>query len=146
MTSKRSSFSASRILSSIGLTIFLSACAGMYDNQATTQPVPDLDDPSQRAASLLRYCTKLHESGDLRLAGAICNRAHETDPTDPAPLLELASIMQDLRRPDSAIAAYRAVLLLDPQRVDALYGLGKIYIETRRYDLATRSLENGAAP
>jgi Flp pilus assembly protein TadD len=141
MTSNRPAFSVSPILASVGLAVFLSACAGMYDNQVTSQPVPDLEDPGQRSASLLRYCTRLHGSGDLQLAAAICNRAHEIDPTDPEPLLELASIMQDLRLSDSAAEAYRAVLLLDPQRVDALYGLGKVQIEARRYDMATQSLE-----
>ena len=142
MNSKRSVSSVSSVIASIGLTLLLSACAGVYQNQgAGTPPVPDLEDPMQRAASLMRYCGKLQETGDLQLAAAICNRAHELDLTDPEPLLEIAGIMGSLGNPEAAAESYRKVLLLDPQHVDALYGLGKIYIDSQRYDLALMQLE-----
>ncbi|MEE8225736.1 MAG: tetratricopeptide repeat protein [Kiloniellales bacterium] len=55
--------------------------------------------------------------------------------------MELASVLQDLGMGASAAEAYRAALLLNPQQVDALYGLGKIYINQQRYDLAMEPLE-----
>ena len=106
--------------------------------------MPNNDDPNQRSASLLEYCVKLHEEGDLNLAAAICNRAHEFNPTDPAPLVELASILGKQDRDNAAAEAYRAALLLEPQNVDALYGLGKIYIDQQHYELAMEPLQAAA--
>ena len=142
MNSKRSVSSVSSVIASIGLTLFLSACAGTFQDQSAQRPpVPDLEDPTQRAASLLRYCRKLQKADDLQLAAGICQRSHKLDPTDPEPLLELAGILLSLGMTESAAEAYRSVVLLDPQRVDALYGLGKIHIDSQRYDLAQLQLE-----
>jgi Flp pilus assembly protein TadD len=142
MKSKRSAHSISKVIAHVGLAVTVSACSTLYSGQSGPQvSVPDLNDPVQRSASLLRYCTKLHQKGDLNLAAGICNRAHEVDPTNPAPLMELASVLQDLGLAASAAEAYRAALLLNPQQVDALYGLGKLYIDQQRYDLAMEPLE-----
>ena len=142
MKSKRSISSVSSFIASVGLAVILSACAGVNPDQVSEAPsVPNLEDPSQRSVSLLRYCESLHESGDLELAATMCNRAHELNPADPEPLLQLAGIMQSLGMRDSAAEAYRSVLLIDPQRVDALYGLGKIHIDNQRYDMARLQLE-----
>ncbi|MEE8279107.1 MAG: tetratricopeptide repeat protein, partial [Alphaproteobacteria bacterium] len=142
MKSKRSAHSISKVIAHVGLAVAVSACSTLYSGQSGPRvSVPDLNDPIQRSASLLRYCTKLHQKGDLSLAAGICNRAHEIDPTNPAPLMELASVLHDLGMAASAAEAYRAALLLNPQQVDALYGLGKIYIDQQRYDLAMEPLE-----
>ncbi len=142
MKSKRSAHSISKVIAHVGLAVAVSACSTLFSGQSGPQvSVPDFSDPVQRSASLLRYCTKLHQKGDLNLAAGICNRAHEIDPINPAPLMELASVLQDLGMGASAVEAYRAALLLNPQQVDALYGLGKIYINQQRYDLAMEPLE-----
>lgn len=141
MKSKRSAHSISKVIAHVGLAVAVSACSTLFSGQSGPQvSVPDFNDPAQRSASLLRYCTKLHQKGDLNLAAGICNRAHEIDPINPAPLMELASVLQDLGMGASAAEAYRAALLLNPQQVDALYGLGKIYINQQRYDLAMEPL------
>jgi Flp pilus assembly protein TadD len=142
MKSKRSAHSISKVIAHVGLAVAVSACSTLFPGQSGPQvKVPDLNDPVQRSASLLRYCTKMHQKGDLSLAAGICNRAHEIDPTNPAPLMELASVLQDLGMAASAAEAYRAALLLNPQQVDALYGLGKLYIDRQHYDLAMEPLE-----
>ena len=146
MKSKRSLRSFSNTLTAIGLALSVSACASFYQeewNQGAN--VPDLNEPLQRSAALLDYCKKLHNRGDLNLAASICNRAHEINPTDPAPLVQLARVLEDLEMTAQAEEAYRAALLLNPQQVDALYGLGKIYIDQQRYDLAMGPLEAAAA-
>lgn len=142
MKYKRSARSISKTVANVGLAVAVSACSSVYSGQSSLQTsVPDLDDPKQRSAGLLRYCGTLHQKGNLHLAAGICNRAHELNPTDPAPLIELASVLLDLGRATPAVEAYQAALLLDPQQIDALYGLGKIYIDQRRYDLAMPPLE-----
>lgn len=145
MNSKRSLRFFSNTLTATGLALAVSACSTVYqDDWNQASDVPDLNQPVQRSEALLDYCKSLHSRGDLNLAAGICNRAHEINPTDPAPLVELARIMEKLGRPASAEEAYRAALLLDPQQTDALYGLGKIYIDQQRYDLAMGPLEAAA--
>ena len=53
-------------------------------------------------------------------------------------------MLEELEMTASAEEAYRAALLLDPQQIDALYGLGKIYIDQQRYDMAMGPLEAAA--
>jgi Flp pilus assembly protein TadD len=145
MKSKRSLRSFSNTLTAAGLALAVSACSTVYQddwNQATD--VPDLNQPAQRSQALLDYCKNLRSRGDLNLAAGICNRAHEINPTDPAPLIELARVLEELEMTASAEEAYRAALLLDPQQTNALYGLGKIYIDQRRYDMAVGPLEAAA--
>jgi len=145
MNSKRSLRFFSNTLTATGLALAVSACSTVYqDDWNQASEVPDLNQPVQRSEALLDYCKSLHSRGDLNLAAGICNRAHEINPTDPAPLIELARILEELGRPASAEEAYRAALLLDPQQTDALYGLGKIYIDQQRYDLAMGPLEAAA--
>jgi len=145
MKSKRSLRFFSNTLTAAGLVLAVSACSTVYQNDwDQSSGVPDLNDPGQRSEALLAYCKKLHDRGDLNLAVGICNRAHEIDPTDPDPLIELARVLEDLEMTSSAEEAYRAALLLDPEQTDALYGLGKIYIDQQRYDLAMEPLEAAA--
>ena len=146
MNSKRSLRFFSKTMTAVGLALAVSACATVYEDEwDQTTNVPDLNQPTQRSEALLDYCKSLHSRGDLNLAAGICNRAHEINPTDPAPLIELARVMESLERTAAAEEAYRAALLLDPQQTDALYGLGKIYIDQQRYDLAMGPLEAAAA-
>jgi len=146
MKSKRSLRFFSNTLTAAGLVLAVSACSTVYqDDWDQTTDVPDLNQPTQRSEALLAYCKRLHDRGDLNLAAGICNRAHEISPTDPAPLIELARVMEDMEMTQSAEEAYRAALLLDPGHNDALYGLGKIYIDQQRYDLAMEPLQAAAA-
>lgn len=149
MKSKRSLRLFSNTLTAAGLALAVSACSTLYPAQGKhdwdqSSDVPDLNEPAQRSQALLDYCKRLHNRGDLNLAAGICNRAHEINPTDPAPLVQLARVMNDLEQPASAEEAYRAALLLDPEQTDALYGLGKIYIDQQRYDRALEPLELAA--
>ncbi len=145
MKSKRSLRLFSNTLTAAGLVLAVSACSTVYkDDWNQASDVPNLNEPVQRSQALLDYCKRLHSRGDLNLAAGICNRAHEINPTDPAPLIELARVMEELEMTESAVEAYRAALLLNPEQTDALYGLGKIYIDQQRYDLAMEPLEVAA--
>ncbi len=149
MKSKRSLRFFSNTLTAAGLALAVSACSTLYPAQGKhdwdqSTDVPDLNEPAQRSQALLDYCKRLHSRGDLNLAAGICNRAHEINPTDPAPLVQLARVMEDLEQTASAEEAYRAALLLDPEQTDALYGLGKIYIDQQRYEEAVEPLEVAA--
>ena len=145
MKSKRSLRLFSNTLTAAGLALAVSACSTVYkDEWNQASDVPNLNEPVQRSQALLDYCKRLHSRGDLNLAAGICNRAHEINPTDPAPLIELARVLEELEMTESAVEAYHAALLLNPEQTDALYGLGKIYIDQQRYDMAMEPLEVAA--
>ena len=106
MNSKRSLRFFSKTMTAVGLTLAVSACATVYEEDwDQTSDVPDLNQQDQRSQALLDYCKSLHSRGDLNLAAGICNRAHEINPTDPAPLIELARVMESLERKAAAPAS-----------------------------------------
>jgi Flp pilus assembly protein TadD len=130
-----------RITTALGLVLVVSACANWSTNEARPRPAYDLENQDERAAMLLDYCDKLHNSGDLYMAASICQRASETKPTDPAPLYTLAEIYKKLEAPEQAANAYRAALMINPEDFEALYGLAKIAIDTGNYEVAEAQLE-----
>jgi len=100
-----------------------------------------LDKQEERAAMLLSYCGKLYESGDLYTAASICQRAFDTQPTNPTPLYTLAEIYKQLDAPEQAANAYRAAIMINPDDFEALYGLAKTSIDQGKYDVAEAQLE-----
>lgn len=97
--------------------------------------------PEDKAVQLVGYCQRLQQEGDLANAAAFCNRALEYDPTNEIALLSMARILEERKAPREAGQAYRAILVLDPENVEARYGLGKTYIALEQYKLAREQLE-----
>jgi Flp pilus assembly protein TadD len=125
------------------LALVATACAGSSKFWAEPRPVPtvNLDDQDERAAMLLRYCDKLHNSGDLYVAASMCQRAFDTKPTDPAPLYPLAEIYKEIGATQQAANAYRAAIMINPDDFEAIYGLAKTSIDLGDYDVAEAQLE-----
>jgi Flp pilus assembly protein TadD len=90
---------------------------------------------------LLRYCSKFQNSGDLVTAAGLCERAHRMDPTNPAPLMQLADILVAMKQPQQAITAYHTIIATAPDNTDAHYALGKLYIGLGQYDLAAAAFQ-----
>ena len=115
----------------------LAGCAAGHDSRQASSPVKAED----KAAQLVGYCQRLQEEGDLANAAGFCDRALEYDPTNKVALLSLARILEERRAPREAAQAYRAILVLEPDNVEARYGLGKTYVALEQYNLAREQLE-----
>ena len=131
--------SQGRLLVALAVLGLLAAgCAGRSGEGATTVARDRPDQP--RAAALGRFCDAARDKGDLALAAAACQRAHELDRADPAVELRLAVALHELGDFDGAIRAYRGVLAATPASVDARFGLGLAYLATGRYRSANAEL------
>jgi prepilin-type processing-associated H-X9-DG protein len=128
--------SSSKIAALMGTLLVTTSCSAIdffhekEESQQTSQVL------QEEEGQLLRYCKKLHRNSDLIVAAGMCQRAHEVDPADPEPLLELGVILNKLGQRQQAVEAYRMVLKGDPGNPEARYGLGKTYIGLGEHDLA----------
>ncbi len=141
MKSRRSFRGILKVTTALGLAVVAAGCTGLSGDRASSGPRLNLEDQEQRAEFLLRYCNKMHESGELYTAASMCQRAFESRPTDPAPLYPLAEIYKELGSVQQAADAYRAAILINPEDFEALYGLAKTSIDLGKYDIAEAQLE-----
>jgi tetratricopeptide (TPR) repeat protein len=143
MNSTRSIRSVLKVTTALGLVLVATACSNSPKFWEEPRPAPtvNLDDQDERAAMLLRYCDKLHKSGDLYVAASMCQRAFDTKPTDPAPLYPLAEIYKQIGATQQAANAYRAAIMINPDDFEAIYGLAKTSIDLGNYDVAEAQLE-----
>ncbi|MEE8499289.1 MAG: tetratricopeptide repeat protein [Kiloniellales bacterium] len=120
-----------------GAILLTAGCATSYDPMYAGVP-KNLD---AGVGQLLRYCSKFQDSGDLVTAAGLCDRAHRLEPRNPAPLMQLAEILKVMNQPDQAMAAYHAIIELEPRSTDARYALGKMYIARGEYDMAAAEFQ-----
>ncbi|TQV79230.1 tetratricopeptide repeat protein [Denitrobaculum tricleocarpae] len=113
--------------------LFLGACAS----------VPVTSDREQQvgSAQILSICEKLAKSNDTRIAIGLCEKAHIDDPDNPLPLLILGDMLQQQGALAQAGRAYGMAIDLDPENVEAHYGLGKVFLARNQYELATEQFE-----
>jgi Flp pilus assembly protein TadD len=104
-------------------------CASPNGPGSITAPAGYGKDPGSRVARLVQYCDRLAEKGELVTALGLCGRAHEIDPDAPEPLLKVAALLQKLDRREAAERTYGALLERHPTHHEALYSLGKLYME-----------------
>ncbi len=90
---------------------------------------------------LLRYCRRMADTNNLRIAVGVCQRALEAAPDNPAPVLALADAYISAQKEQEAAEAYRFALLIDASNPDAHYGLGKLYLKRSELEMAARHLE-----
>lgn len=121
-------------------------CASPQGPGAITAPAGYGKDPASRVARLIQYCDRLAEKGELVTALGLCGRAHEIDPEAPEPLMKVAALLEKLDRREAAQRTYLALLERHPTHHEALYNLGKLYMESGegnlalvQFDRATRS-------
>jgi len=98
------------------------------------------------------YVTALQWYGLLLLerqrfeeAEAVLRRARDLDPLSPLILSNVADCELFLRRYDSAIPQYKAILEREPGHAYSLLGLGRAYRQQGRYDEAIAALERARA-
>ncbi len=127
---------ASRVFLAGAALLLLGACA-------TTQVEPETGGPGQKASSaqVLSICEKLARSKDTRLAIGLCEKAHMEDQQNPVPLLLLGDMLQQQGALAQAGRAYGMAIDLDPENVEAHYGLGKVFLARNQFDLAIEQFE-----
>lgn len=123
---------AKTILTGMAL-LLLSACASV--------PVTPEADKRIGSAQILSICEKLAKSNDTRIAIGLCEKAHTEDPENPVPLLILGDMLQQQGALAQAGRAYGMAIDLDPENVEAHYGLGKVFLARNQYELATEQFE-----
>lgn len=113
--------------------LLLGACASV--------PVTPDGNNQVGSAQILSICEKLAKSNDTRIAIGLCEKAHMDDPDNPVPLLILGDMLQQQGALAQAGRAYGMAIDLDPENVEAHYGLGKVFLARNQYELATEQFE-----
>ena len=139
MTTTRLPYRALRLGAAMSLVLVAAGCVSAPDPSATREPTTAKAD--DQASRMLRYCQQLHDQGDHYVATGVCKKAFELDQTNPEPLHRLAAIMTDAGSLDRAAEAYFLALHLNPNDVEARYGLSKAYMAIGRHDLAIPHLQ-----
>jgi Flp pilus assembly protein TadD len=121
--------------------IFLAGVALLLLGACASLPVETSTDQRVGSAQILSICEKLAKSKDTRLAIGLCEKAHAEDPENPVPLLLLADMLQQQGALASAGRAYGMAIDLDPDNVEAHYGLGKVFLARNQFDLAVEQFE-----
>ncbi len=124
-----------RMLAVVGLAGLVVGCASATNGPAYAPAGFGKDDAS-RAARMVRYCDRLAEEGKYLTALGLCARAHEIDPQDPETMMRIAGLLQTLDRDDAAAQTYTALLAEHPGHQEALYNLGKVYMESGETGMA----------
>lgn len=137
MTTNNPGKRPAKLAVALGAILLTAGCATSYDPMYAGLP-QNLDGG---VGQLLRYCSKFQNSGDLVTAAGLCERAHRLEPANPAPLMQLAEILQGLDQPEQAMAAYQTIIEAAPRYTDARYELGKMHIARGEYDLAAAQFQ-----
>lgn len=135
-----------RSASAIALLAITVGCTTTDDGQSaasitSTAAANNSVDPA-RKARLLRFCERMRNGGDLAVAIGLCARAHELDPEDIEPLLELATTLTVMGRHFEAAEAYRRALTIDATDGRAGFGLGRTYMKLQQYEMAQLEFES----
>lgn len=124
-----------------GSAVLLSACAP--DQQVTqNRPVLRADD---EVGSLMRVAAMTRQSGDLDTAVALYRRAHQLDPRDPQPLIELASMIDEQGGTADAALMWQDALRLAPDNPQILGGYGVTLARLGQPELAQTYLQKATA-
>ena len=119
----------------LGALLVTASCASLTpDNHSSSGQLAGHFDAG--VGQLLRYCETMRSNGKLVTAAALCERAHQIEPTNPKPLMALAQVLLDMGETEAAAESYRTILRAAPTHVEARYALGKIYVAQKKYDLA----------
>ena len=121
--------------------LLLAACAP--EQQATqTRPVTRADD---EIGALMRVAAMTRQSGDFDTAVALYRRAHELEPRDPQPLIELAQMLDERGTPGDAALLWQDALRLAPDNVVVLGGYGVTMARLGQPEIARPNLEKATA-
>ena len=93
------------------------------------------------AERLTRYCRRMAETKNLRIATGICERALAIAPENPEPVLILAQAYAEAQQHQEAAEAFHFALSIDPENPIAHLGLGKLYLREAQLEDAQVHLE-----
>lgn len=136
---------ATKLLLILAPLVFVSGCASLADPSSPgsqtaarlqAEPAPD---------RLVRYCRRMAETNNLRIAIGICERALAAAPDNPEPVIILADAYRDADHSREAAEAYRFALNIDQQNGKAHFELGKLYLKDSRLEDARPHLEAALA-
>jgi len=143
-TFKTSEVKVPQLATALALSLMTAACATPPVSGPDPVPVQVGNEADSRVERLLRYCERLHETGDVYMASGMCVRAHELNPSEPRPMMKLAEIFTQADRKEDAISAYRTVLKHNPGHPEALYHLGRLYLDVGEEEKALQTFEIAA--
>ncbi|MGE5147822.1 MAG: tetratricopeptide repeat protein [Candidatus Eiseniibacteriota bacterium] len=120
------------------LALAVGACSGAVKEQAEKEAKSD----TGSAAALVRIGDASRAGGDLGTAVSFYQRASAVTPNDPATQLRLATALLEMGSYGEAEVAFQHVLAADAGNVEAMRGLGNIYIATDQPKRAVEQFEN----
>lgn len=123
------------------LALAVGACSGAFQEKAEAEAKNDLGG----AAALVRIGDASRAGGDLQTAVGFYERASTVAPNDAATQLRLATALLEMGSYSEAEVAYRRVLAADPANVEAMRGLGNIYIATDQPKNAVEQFQGAIA-
>jgi tetratricopeptide (TPR) repeat protein len=85
---------------------------------------------SKHAESYINLGTIAYKRGDMRLAERMYRQATEADDSSALAFYDLGNALDELRRFEEAVGAYKEALRLSPKYADAHYNLAYIYERT----------------
>ncbi|QEX17016.1 hypothetical protein FRZ44_23120 [Hypericibacter terrae] len=107
------------LLPALSVALALSACSSGAEPPTVVS-----------SAAVVRVADMTRDQGDLTSAAGLYQKAHEIDPTDPKPLIQLGQTLAKMGSPGGAAQAFRAALQLDGTNAEALRGLGTAMLNT----------------
>ena len=107
------------LLPALSVALALSACSSNAEQPTVVS-----------SAAVIRVAEMTRDGGDLTGAAGLYQKAHEIDPTDPKPLIQLGQTLAKMGSPAGAAQAYRAALQLDGTNAEALRGLAIAMLNT----------------
>jgi len=108
------------------LALALGACSAAVQEKAEAEAKND----SAGAAAFVRIGDASRSGGDLQTAVGFYQRASAVAPKDAATQMRLATALLEMGSYGEAEVAFRHVLAIEPENVEAMRGLGNIYIAT----------------
>jgi len=148
--SRKNSRTASKILVTVALPLFLLACSSGADYQTTNYE--NTKGSTQQAAgssaaesSFVALANEMAADGDHNAAIPLYRRAIKYHPFASEPLVGLGNSLQAVGQYQKAEQAYQAALSRNEQNFQALSGLGKTYIALDRPTMAVPMLQDAVS-
>ena len=143
MITLRKLSTAAKLFLILGPAILVSGCSTVTHTPTASTQAGALAQAEPGPDRLVRYCRRMAETNNLRIAIGVCKRALEAAPDNPEPVLILADAYTGMKRHKEAEEAYRFALAIDATNSAAHFGLGKLYL--KESNLAEASLHLEAA-
>lgn len=131
----------SKFLLILAPLIIVSGCATIADPSNPSSQAAAKIQAEPAPERLVRYCRRMAETKNLRIAIGICERALAAAPENPEPVIILAEAYLEAEHRAEAAEAYRFALSIDDQSGEAHFGLGKLYLRDSRLEEARPHLE-----